>query len=194
MWLERMAVAAAVGTMALLNMALWAGANVSPAPDGPRSGLVADCPHASANGSVWVGRWKADIEPGDGKPLMCEIVQIGEHAWKATFNAVCDKDYAFTMEVPGRREAEGEDVVFEATVDLGEQYGGMYHWTGRVVGDEFSGVYRHAKYNGTFQMVRSSEAVIEPGVYCTVPAAPAGGVAQPHSAPDSSERGGKASQ
>ncbi|MGD9854594.1 MAG: hypothetical protein AB7U20_06535 [Planctomycetaceae bacterium] len=168
MWSERIAVAAAVVTLALLNMALWAGTGVGPSPHVAHKVPSADRQGGAPVDGVWVGRWKADVEPGEGKSLMCETVQVGEHAWKATFNAVCDQDYAFTMEVPGRRE--GEDIVFEATVDLGEQYGGEYHWTGQVVGDEFSGRYTHAKYNGTFRMTKSPDGVIEPGVYCKVPA------------------------
>ena len=119
---------------------------------------------------IWVGHWKADGEPGEGKSLMCETVQVGEHSWKATFNAVCDKDYAFTMEVPGRRE--GDKVLFEATVDLGPLFGGEYRWSGQTKGDEFCGEYSHTKYNGTFTMTRSADGVIDQGVYCRVPPQP----------------------
>ncbi len=115
----------------------------------------------------WAGRWKADAEQGEGKQLTCETIQVSEDEWKATFNAVCDKDYSFTMDMPGKRV--GDEVVFEVSVDLGEAFGGEYHWTGKVIGEEFNGEYTNAKYNGTFKMSKSDEAAVNAGAYCEVP-------------------------
>ncbi|MCA9075069.1 MAG: hypothetical protein KDA93_08555 [Planctomycetaceae bacterium] len=128
----------------------------------------------------WAGRWKADAEPGEGKSLTCETIQVGEDEWKATFNAVCDKDYSFTMDLPGRKV--GDEVVFEVSVDLGEAFGGEYHWTGKVVGDEFNGEYTNAKYNGAFQMTKSDEAAMNTEAYCEVPQEVAGEEVAPSNA------------
>lgn len=126
-----------------------------------------DPPSASPVKGFWVGQWKADAEQGEGKQLTCETIQVSEDEWKATFNAVCDKDYSFTMDMPGRKV--GDEVVFEVSVDLGEAFGGEYHWTGKVVGNEFNGEYTNAKYNGTFQMTKSDEVAINDGAFCEVP-------------------------
>lgn len=169
MFHQRLAVSATVLAFGMVFLALMAGPDSGLATQTARKVTAAGSQFDSPVNGIWVGRWKADLEPGEGKSLMCETVQVSEDAWKATFNAVCDKDYAFTMEVPGRREGEGDNVIFEATVDLGEAFGGEYHWVGHVEGDEFRGVYTHPKYKGTFHMTRSLDGVIEPGVYCKVP-------------------------
>jgi hypothetical protein len=129
---------------------------------------------------VWAGYWKADGDPGAGKSLVCKTVQIGPDTWTATFHAVCDKDYAFTMDVPGRRV--DDRVEFAVTVNLGEDYGGEYHWRGAVVGGEFDGVYTNAHYNGTFHMAKATDRdVPATGISCEIPQK--GGLAQSQPTP-----------
>lgn len=152
---------------ALLTSCLMTGCGGESSTQGVQKAFAIDPSAESPVNGFWAGRWKADAEPGEGKPLTCETIQVGEDEWKATFNAVCDKDYSFTMDMPGRKV--GDEVVFEVSVDLGEAFGGEYHWTGKVVGDEFNGEYTNAKYNGTFQMTKSDEAAMNTGAYCEVP-------------------------
>lgn len=152
--------------LAMFVVALTAGcqdAQKAPA----QKAFAIDPQNRSPVNGVWAGNWKADGELGAGKSLVCETIQTGDDTWTATFHAVCDQDYSFTMEMPGRRV--GQDILFEVTVDLGENFGGVYHWTGQVAGEQFHGRYTNAKYNGTFQMAKSAETAMNTGVSCEIP-------------------------
>jgi hypothetical protein len=60
---------------------------------------------------------------------------------------------------------------------LGENYGGEYHWSGAVVGEDFDGVYTNAHYNGTFHMAKATDRDVQAaGIYCEIPRT--GGIAR----------------
>ena len=176
MWNQKIALSVTLFSGVLVIMALSATGSRQ---ETRRASAVGPANSAPAEG-VWVGHWKADGDPGAGKSLICKTVQTGPDTWTATFNAVCDQDYSFTMEVPGRRV--DDRVEFAVTVDLGADYGGEYHWSGVVVSEDFDGVYTNAHYNGTFHMAKATDGdAPATGIYCEIP--PTGGLARSQQTP-----------
>jgi hypothetical protein len=48
---------------------------------------------------------------------------------------------------------KGDKIVFAGQTDLGEQNGGVYKWSGEIVGEKFTGKYTSAGgKDGTFEM------------------------------------------
>jgi len=115
---------------------------------------------------LWIGTWKEMNHPGEGRTLRCTCLQTGTGQWKATFDAECGRPASFTFDLQGRQI--GDRVVFEDTVDLGPENGGVYHWRGEVNGSEFTGTYKSEGYDGGFQMVKAEENAAASGAVCLV--------------------------
>lgn len=118
---------------------------------------------------VWVGKWKAVGEPGDGKLLRVTLLETEPKVWKAKFDAVCDKDYSFVFDIPGREV--GDKIVFDQEVDLGAQNGGRYRWKGEVQGKKFIGEYQSSAYKGNFTLEKKDDQGASLGEYCPNPKA-----------------------
>ena len=102
--------------------------------------------------TFWSGEWKG-AETGHGGDLKCAAHQIGPERWVATFSGHCGRDYAFQVDLVGKKE--GDRVVFKGEVDLGKENGGKYRWTGHIAGDRFVGRYEtEAGKRGQFQLRR----------------------------------------
>jgi hypothetical protein len=65
------------------------------------------------------------------------VVDSKDGVWHATFEGECGRPYKYTIKMDGRQV--GGAVLFKATVDLGEQDGGVFDWVGRATDDEFVG-------------------------------------------------------
>ncbi|QDT38287.1 hypothetical protein [Stratiformator vulcanicus] len=99
----------------------------------------------------WVGTWAAEGKEEHCKELRCEAEQVDGDQWKAKFTGVCSEKFCFYVEMNGK--AVGEKIIFSGETDLGEDNGGLYTWSGEIVGDEFKGQYAaSAGKKGTFEM------------------------------------------
>mgnify|MGYP001358705057 CR=1 FL=1 len=101
----------------------------------------------------WSGSW-VDLRAEDhGGDLHCVANQMDDATWKARFSGFCGRDFAYDIEMHGRQK--GDKVVFAGDVDLGEEDGGVYTWTGHMAGDQFVGQYATKDGKaGTFEMTR----------------------------------------
>jgi hypothetical protein len=119
---------------------------------------------------TWVGEWQAlGAQPGDaGKFISAKCLEVRPGEWIAKFDAVCDSEYTFTVEMAGQ-EREGM-VVFAGVADLGVY--GVYNWSGQVDGQTFVGQYEGGGHQGGFTMLKEPEfdPVVE--AFCEAPAAP----------------------
>ena len=101
----------------------------------------------------WSGVWIDERAEDHGGDLHCVARQIDETTWKAKFSGFCGRQFAYDIQMDGRRE--GDEVVFAGDVDLGEEDGGVYSWSGSMAGDRFDGQYATKEGKaGTFQMTR----------------------------------------
>jgi len=115
----------------------------------------------------WVGTWSAVGSNGDGGQYISALcIQKGPGEWLATFDAVCNAEYSFTVEMTGRQE--GDKVIFEGDADLGEQYGGVFHWSGIVENGKFLGKYKAANYDGSFEMTKAEPEEVSM-IFCPAP-------------------------
>jgi hypothetical protein len=101
----------------------------------------------------YVGHWYG---PNPEKPLgelTCTITPKGPDTWDAFFIATFGEVGEYEVPLEGKRE--DSKVVFGGDVDLGESEGGVFEWTGEIVGDTFNGNYKAATYVGTFRMKKT---------------------------------------
>ena len=119
------------------------------------------CAHLSGAGSGpdasgnYAGNWYAGNPDNPLGELTCVITASGEGTWDAVFAATFGGSGEYEVELAG--VTEGETIVFEGSVDLGETSGGGFDWKGSIVGDVFDGSYTSKFINGTFRMGKSAE-------------------------------------
>ena len=112
--------------------------------------LLAAC--HSGQTQRWSGNWQGN-PTGYGGDLHCTVEQLDGDQWRAEFTGNCGRDFSYQITMDGT--AEGEKVVFSGDADLGEQDGGVYHWTGEMDGELFEGEYTSTTgKTGTFRMER----------------------------------------
>jgi hypothetical protein len=106
---------------------------------------------AGCSTSRWTGTWQAADSPEHGGDLHCVAKKIGDGKWKAKFSGYCGRQFVYKIDMDGHEE--GEQVAFGGEVDLGEDGGGVYTWTGAMTGKEFNGEYTTEKGGtGKFEM------------------------------------------
>lgn len=99
---------------------------------------------------AWQGTWEADDKSHNGE-LRSTVKQVDGEKWEARFSGYCNRQFVYDVKMQGKRD--GEKVVFEGKADLGEKDGGVYTWTGEMIGDKFTGKYKSEKgKKGTFVM------------------------------------------
>jgi hypothetical protein len=103
---------------------------------GALAGCAGGAPQPVAS---WDGTWTADPD-GHGGELRCLVRQVERDQWEGKFTGTCDRQFAYEVQMKGRRD--GDSILFTGDADLGEKDGGLYHWTGRIVGEEFAGQYQ----------------------------------------------------
>ena len=86
--------------------------------------------------------------------LSCTIVRRDRETWDAVFFASFGGFGEYDVRLEGRRV--GERVVFDGSIDLGETSGGVFDWTGEIVGERFTGTYTSRFISGTFRLVKTS--------------------------------------
>jgi hypothetical protein len=99
------------------------------------------------------GHWYG---PNPDKPLgtlNCTITPSGPDTWDAYFVATFGEVGEYEVPLQGRRE--NGKVIFGGDVDLGEEEGGVFGWTGEIVDGQFNGEYKAATYTGTFSMEKT---------------------------------------
>ena len=99
------------------------------------------------------GHWYG---PNPEKPLgtlNCTITPSGPDTWDAYFIATFGEVGEYEVPLQGRRE--NGKVIFGGDVDLGEEEGGVFGWTGEIVDGQFNGNYKAATYVGTFSMTKT---------------------------------------
>lgn len=103
---------------------------------------------AASDLSEWNGTWQATRGHGNGK-LHCYLRPlIGGNKWEATFSGKHFRGYRIVMEA----EKKGAKVHFEGKANLKDGWG-IYHWTGKLSGNQFSGTYKStAGREGVFQL------------------------------------------
>jgi hypothetical protein len=112
--------------------------------------IVSGCGPAASPELSWEGTWEA-AEPVHGGELRCTLQQQDVDRWHGKFTGYCSNQFAYQVQMQGRRD--GDAILFEGQADLGEKDGGIYHWTGRIAGSDFTGQYRSASgKTGKFQM------------------------------------------
>jgi hypothetical protein len=115
------------------------------------AGVVAGCSQGVAQPvASWEGTWEAAPD-GHGGELRCLVRQIAREQWEGKFTGTCNRQFAYEVQMKGRRD--GDTILFTGEADLGEKDGGLYRWTGRIVGDQFAGQYESASgKTGKFAM------------------------------------------
>ena len=104
----------------------------------------------SQRGALWAGTWQA-AGSEECKELRCHARPVGRANWEATFTGVCSRRFSFNVSMKGRES--GGKITFKGKTDLGETNGGVYVWSGEIVGKEFTGSYTSAGgKRGTFLM------------------------------------------
>jgi len=118
------------------------------------------CSHLNEGGSpdMVSGDYDGDwYGPNPDRPLgelTCKIVRKDRETWDAVFSATFGGFGEYDVGLEGRRD--GDKVVFEGSIDLGETSGGVFDWKGEIVNDQFNGSYTSQMINGTFRMVKIS--------------------------------------
>jgi hypothetical protein len=110
----------------------------------------------------WVGLWGAfDIEQGKMldkdycKRIEC-VIEHRDGQWHANFEGECGRPYKYSITMQGR--AIDGVLMFEGTVDLGPEDGGVYDWIGRADGEHFVGFYTNAHTTGVFRMTPRTQS------------------------------------
>ncbi len=122
------------------------------------------CGHLGEGGSpdgvsgMYDGDWYGPNAERALGELTCTIVRRDGETWDATFFASFGGFGEYEVPLEGRRE--GDRVVFGGTVDLGETSGGVFEWTGEIVGQSFNGSYTSKLISGTFRMVKTSAEAV----------------------------------
>ena|GEM_PF-471970 len=99
---------------------------------------------------IYKGTWQGG-GTGHGGDLHCVARKVDGDNYSAVFSGYCGREYAFQISMKGKKE--GNRIVFAGEVDLGEKDGGVYQWTGELVGNDFNGKYATAKgKKGEFTM------------------------------------------
>lgn len=101
----------------------------------------------------YAGDWYGPNPERSLGTLTCTATPSGPDSWNALFAATFG-DYG-EYEVPLEGKREENKVVFGGSVDLGEADGGVFDWSGEIVGDDFTGTYTSRFINGSFRMKRS---------------------------------------
>ena len=106
----------------------------------------------------WTGTWnylnpaQTTAQPKElCKKLDADVVRNGDK-WTATFEGDCGRPYKYKVSLDGR--SVGNVIMFQGTVDLGAQDGGIFDWIGRATGTEFIGFYTSASATGSFNLTR----------------------------------------
>ncbi len=122
--------------------------------------MVAGCAHTSERGAAmdtvsgyYAGDWFGPNPEKSLGSLNCTITAKDADSWDAHFVATFGEVGEYKVPLEGKR-VDGK-VIFGGDVDLGESEGGVFGWTGEIVGDEFNGVYKAAGYTGTFRMTKT---------------------------------------
>ncbi|GEM_PF-5119687 len=98
----------------------------------------------------WVGHWYVGESTTPAGGLKATITSAGRDAWDAAFDAEFGGTARYEVQLTGRRQ-EGR-VLFGGQVDLGRASGGVFEWTGEIIGREFTGRYTSAGVRGTFRL------------------------------------------
>ena len=99
---------------------------------------------------TWAGTWQA-AGSDQCKELRCQARRVAGADWEARFTGVCNRRFSFEVIMNGR--ATGGKIVFDGKTNLGEENGGVYVWTGQIVGRTFTGKYESTGgKTGTFTM------------------------------------------
>ena len=124
------------------------------------AGLSLLAEEKSPTASNWLGTWQAAGKE-DCKELRCAAKHEAGEKWQANFTGVCSREFCFEVKMNGVRQ--GDKIVFAGETDLGEENGGVYKWTGEIVGEKFNGKYTSAGgKDGSFEM-KPAPAVVESG-------------------------------
>lgn len=110
---------------------------------------------ATTVAGTWNGIWWYGDKVDEGQPLSCSCEQIGPNQWTATFDAQYGGRSLYTFDITGKKI--GDAVLFEGAVDLGEDHGGVYQWSGEARGNTFTGEYTSARAQGAFRMSKLVE-------------------------------------
>ena len=119
------------------------------------------CAHLGQSGGkadaagYYAGHWYG---PNPNTPLgelTCTITSAGGGNYDALFFATFGGMGEY--EVPLKGSTEGEAVVFNGSVDLGETSGGVFDWKGSIVNEVFNGSYTSKFINGTFKMTKTEK-------------------------------------
>lgn len=104
--------------------------------------------------SSWKGTWQADDNPAEHcGELECTAAPVVGKRWEAEFKGYCNRQFVYQVQMKGKQK--GDKIVFKGEADLGEK-DGAYTWTGKIVGDTFTGSYTSAKgKTGSFTMNRA---------------------------------------
>lgn len=103
----------------------------------------------------YAGNWYG---PNPEKPLgdlTCTITPGETGNWDALFFATFGGVGEYEVDLEGT--TQGDAIVFQGSVDLGETSGGVFDWNGTIVGDQFNGTYTSKFINGTFKMDKTTE-------------------------------------
>jgi hypothetical protein len=107
----------------------------------------------------WSGTWSSfnparpTSQPQEVcKKLDADVAREGD-VWVATFEGDCGRPYTYKISMKGR--LAGGVVLFNGSVDLGVQDGGVYDWVGRATNAEFIGFYTSAYSTGFFNLERA---------------------------------------
>jgi hypothetical protein len=103
---------------------------------------------------LYQGDWYGPNPDRSLGELDCSIARKDAETWDATFSATFGGFGEYDVSLEGKRV--DDKVVFEGSIDLGETSGGVFDWTGEIVGDQFNGSYTSKFINGTFRMVKAA--------------------------------------
>lgn len=125
------------------------------------SGLLAGCastpdtaPPPDTVSGYYAGHWYGPNPEQPLGELMCTITPKDANSWNAHFVATFGETGEYQVPLEGNR-LDGK-VVFDGEVDLGGDQGGVFEWSGEIVGDTFNGEYSAARYTGTFRMTKTT--------------------------------------
>jgi hypothetical protein len=113
------------------------------------SATLTGCGDSFAPPASWEGTWEGSN--GHAGELSCQVAAKSDDQWEGKFTGTCDRQFAYEVQMQGRRD--GDTILFTGQADLGEKDGGLFQWTGRLAGDQFTGEYQSdGGKTGKFQM------------------------------------------
>jgi hypothetical protein len=103
----------------------------------------------------WKGEWRSEWNGHSGN-LRCLVTREEGERYRAWFYSTYAGIFFFQYEtILAVTDEETGTQRFEGQQDLGESVGGVYHYEGRVVHDEFRSTYRAENGDhGVFEMQR----------------------------------------